>query len=133
MEFAGINYIAVGLALVASMIIGAIWYGIFAKPWMAAVGLGPDDLEQKPSLYVIAALCQLVMAWMLAGVIGHLGMMSLTGGLITALFCWLGFIATAITVNHRFQGSSWALTIINCGHWLAVLLAQGAIIGWMGI
>ena len=129
MEFAGINYLAVGVALVASMIIGAVWYGIFAKPWMAAAGIDADKLEQKPSLYIIAIICQAFMAWMLAGVIGHLGTTTIGGGLITALFCWAGFIATSITVNHRFQDASWSLTLINTGHWLFVLLAQGAIIG----
>jgi hypothetical protein len=27
----------------------------------------------------------------------------------------------------------WSLTIIDAGHYLVVLLAQGAIIGWWGI
>ncbi len=133
MEFAGVNYIAVGVALVVSMIIGAVWYGVFAKPWMAAAGIKPDELEQKPSLYLIAALCQGLMAWLLAGVIGHLGLMTIGGGLTAAAFIWLGFVITTMTVNHRFQGTSWNLTFINGGFWLAVLLAQGAIIGWFGV
>ena len=133
MEFSGINYLAVGAALIASMVIGAIWYGVFGKPWMAAIGMAEDPPKQEPSLYVIAIIAQAIMAWMLAGIIGHLGMMSIKGGLITALFCWLGFIVTSITVNHRFQGANWNLTFINCGHWLAVLLVQGAIIGAFGV
>ena len=133
MEFAGINYLAVGIAVIASMAIGAFWYGTFAKQWMAAANISPDTVKQEPKLYIIAAICQLITAWMLAGVIGHLGMMSLTGGLTTAAFCWLGFVVTTMIVNHRFQGAGWNLTLIDGGHWLAVLLAQGAIIGWMGV
>lgn len=133
MEFHGINYLAVGIALIVSMLIGALWYGVMAKPWMKAVGLGDDDLEQKPSLYIIAVLCQAVMAWMLAGLIGHLGTQTLVSGMFTGILCWIGFVATTITVNHRFQDASWSLTGINVGHWLLVLAAQGAIIGWMGI
>jgi len=133
MEFSGINYFAVGAALIASMVVGAIWYGVFAKPWMAAVGMEGESPKQEPSLYVIAIIAQAVMAWMLAGIIGHLGMMSIKGGVIVAVFCWLGFIVTSITVNHRFQGANWNLTLINCGHWLAVLLVQGVIIGAFGV
>lgn len=129
MELTTMNYVGIGAALVASMVIGAMWYGIFAKPWIAAAGINADELEQKPSLYLIAAICQLTMAVALTGVITHLGFTNLRGGLITAFFCWAGFVATSITVNHRFQDSPWSLTLINCGHWLAVLLAQGAIIG----
>ncbi len=133
MEFAGLNIFAVGTALIASMVIGAIWYGIFAKLWMAAAGITPDELDQKPSLYAIAALCQLIMAFMLAGLIGHLDLVSLRGGILTGAFCWLGFVVTSITVNHRFQNASWSLTLINSGHWLVVLVAQGAIIGAIGV
>lgn len=133
MEFVGPNYLAIGVAVVASMIIGAIWYGVLAKPWMKAAGVGDDELEQKPSLYIVAALCQIIMAWMMSGIIGHLGMVTLGGGLLAAFFCWLGFAATTMTVNHRFQGRGWDLTIIDGGHWLVVMLAQGAIIGALGV
>ena len=132
MEFAGINYIAVLAAVIASMITGAVWYGVFAKQWMAAVGLKEEDIKQEPKLYIIAVICQAVIAWMLAGVIGHLGEFGLVNGVIAAFFCWLGFVVTTMTVNHRFQGNGWNLTIIDGGHWLAVFLLQGAIIGWFG-
>ncbi|MBM3524115.1 MAG: DUF1761 domain-containing protein, partial [Alphaproteobacteria bacterium] len=36
-------------------------------------------------------------------------------------------------VNHGFQGVKRALTVIDGGHWLGVLLIQGVIIGWMGV
>ena len=31
--------------------------------------------------------------------------------------------------NHRFQGRPFSLTLINAGHWLLVIFAQGAVIG----
>lgn len=133
MEFSGMNYVAIGLATVAGMISGAVWYGIFAKPWMRAVGFTQGDVQPKPSLYVIAAICQLVIAYLLAGMIGHLGSHTLTGGMITAFFCWLGFCLAPMTVNHRFQDKGWDLTAIDGGYWLTVFLIQGAIIGWMGV
>ena len=54
-------------------------------------------------------------------------------GLITGALCWLGFIGTTLMVNDGYQGNRWALTAIDGGHWLGVLLIQGAIIGWMGV
>ena len=38
MSFAGVNYIAVVIAALASFGLGAIWYRVFATPWMHAVG-----------------------------------------------------------------------------------------------
>ena len=52
--------------------------------------------------------------------------------MITAAFMWLGFVITTLSVNNAFQGAKPALTVIDGGHWLGVLLLQGAIIGLMG-
>ncbi len=39
MTFAGINYVAVLAAAIASFMLGWVWYGmLFQKAWMAAVG-----------------------------------------------------------------------------------------------
>jgi len=132
MEFAGINYVAVLIAAIASMGIGAGWYSALRRQWMNAAGVNDDDIEQKPSIYIVAGLCQLVIAFFLAGMIGHLGVLTFSGGAVTAFFCWLGFVVPPMAVNHRFQGSGWDLTAIDAGHWLLVFLLQGAIIGWFG-
>ena len=54
-------------------------------------------------------------------------------GLLSGAFCWLGFVATTLAVNHGYQGTRWMLTLIDGAHWLGVLLIQGLIIGWLGI
>ena len=40
---------------------------------------------------------------------------------------------TAIAVNHSFQMRLGTLTLIDGGHWLGVLLIQGALIGLVGV
>ena len=39
MTFAGMNYWAVLMAAVAAWMLGALWYSLLAKPWMAAAGI----------------------------------------------------------------------------------------------
>jgi hypothetical protein len=75
------------------------------------------------------------MAWVLAGVIGHLGpgQATLWNGVVSGFFIWLGFVATTTAVNQRYEGFGWDLTLIDWGHWLGVLLIMGAIIGWFGV
>lgn len=131
MEFAGINYLAVLGAAVAAFMFGAAWYGGLSKQWMAAVGLS-EPPKPNPMIYALTFLCQLVIAWVLAGVMGHLSQISVTGGMISAFFIWLGFVATTLIVNHRFQDASWSLTIIDGGHWLGVLMIMGIVIGLIG-
>jgi hypothetical protein len=137
MQFAGVNYWAIVAAAAASFVFGGAWYSMLAKPWMAAVGKSEDEIRQTGMItpMVVTVVCQLVMAWVLAGIIGHLGpdQVTLRNGLISGAFCWLGFVVTSLVVNHAFQGSKRMLTVIDGGHWLGVLLIQGAVIGLMGV
>tara|TARA_B100000676_G_scaffold309051_2_gene371491 strand:+ start:206 stop:523 length:318 start_codon:yes stop_codon:yes gene_type:complete len=105
MSFAGISYVAVLAAAVAAFALGAAWHGILGKRWMAAVGM-TEQPKQTPAPFIMAFACQAVMAWVLVGVIGHLGDVTLTNSLITAAFVWGGFVLTTMLINHRFQGAT---------------------------
>lgn len=139
--FAGLNPMMLPLAAAASFIFGGVWYGVLSKPWMAAARLDEQQIKgasgPSPVPFVIAFIAQTVMAWMLAGLILHMAKAGLPAtmrnGMITAAFIWLGFVATTLVVNHRFQMQSWTLTLIDGGHWLGVLLIQGAILGLWGL
>ncbi len=138
--FAGLNELAVVIAAVASFIFGGVWYGLLANQWMAAANVRPEDIQVSRRgvtavPYVVAFIAQLIMAFVLAGVVGHLGegQVTLKNGIISGATIWAGFVATSLVVNHAFQGAKMELTLIDGGHWLGVLLIQGAIIGWMGV
>ena len=132
MTFVGINYLAVAIAAGAGFLFGALWYGLLGKQWMAALSLS-EHPKPTPGPFVVAFVAQLVMAWVLAGVVGHFGEVTPTTALITAALVWLGFVLTTQTVNHRFQGARWSLTLIDSGHWLGVLLVMGLVIGLIGL
>ena len=137
MQFAGMNYLAVVAAAAGGFFFGFIYYMSLAKLWMEATGKSEEDLKAggmaKPM--IITAVCQLIMAFMLGGILGHLGaeMINVKGGLITAAFVWFGFSVTAVTVNYAWQRAKMSLALIDGVHWLGVLLIQGAILGAMGV
>lgn len=133
MVFDGINYLAVVIAAVVGFVASALWYKAFGNAWLMAQGRAPGDTTPKPGPFVVAGVAQLLMAFMLAGVLGHLGQINLQNGIIGAAFLWLGFVATTIAVNDSFQGSKVTLTLIDAGHWLVVLVLMGAIIGMFGV
>ena len=81
---------------------------------------------------VIAGVACLVMAYMLAGLMGHLANVTIRGGMISAFFVWIGFVLTTVATNHAFEGMKPVVTAIDAGHWLAVLVLMGAIIGAFG-
>jgi hypothetical protein len=139
MAFAGINYLAIVIAAVASWLAGAAWYTILAKPWMAANGMTPEQMQEcrkGPGAFlpfVYAFLAALVIAWVLGGLLGHLGEVTLRNGMISGLFCWGGFVFPVMLVNNRFAMRSAKLLAIDGGYWLVVLVLSGAILGAMGV
>lgn len=133
-----VNYVAVLCAAVAAWIAGAIWYTIFSKQWKAALSESEAGIQAQAKSKVpvgpmiITFVAELIMALLLAGLIGHFGEITIKTGVIVGALCWLAFVATTITVNNAYPGRKFALTLIDSGHWLAVLLIQGAIIGAFG-
>lgn len=135
MVFAGTNYLAVIVAAVAAWAWGAAWYGILGRRWMKAARIGPAAPAMRAGPVILAFVADLVIAWVLAGAIGHLGVGQVTpwNGVVSGLIIWAGFVATVLAASHRFQGFGWDLTLIDGGHWLGVLVIAGAIIGWWGV
>ena len=139
MAFAGVNYWAVLVAAVAAWVLGAVWYMALSKPWLAALGKteadmkGPDGKPKSYAPFIIIFVAEVVMAWVLAGLLGHLGEVTVKNGVVSGAFCWLGFIVTTLASNYAFQGRKPMLTVIDSGHWLAVLIVMGAIIGAFGV
>ena len=140
MRFGGVSYLAILIAAVVGWLAGAVWYMSLSKPWIAAAGLTPQMMEEnkkKPGAmlpFIYAFVAQLVIAWVLAGTIGHLGTGQVTfkNGIISGALCWLGFVITTMLVNNSFAMRNPRLLAIDGGHWLVVLLLMGAIIGAWG-
>jgi Protein of unknown function (DUF1761) len=140
MTFAGVNYLAILIAAVVAWLAGAVWYMSLGKTWTAALGTTPEKMHEmrgQPGAYLPFIYCfvaEVVMAWVLAGLVGHLGpgQVTLRNGVISGAFCWAGFVLTTLLVNNSFAHRDARLLLIDGGHWLVVLLLMGAIIGVMG-
>ena len=137
MNFAGMNILAIGLAAVAGFAFGAVYYMSLSRQWLAAIGKTKEEISGKRSIapFITSFVALVVMAWVLAGTLGHLGpgQVTLKTGVISALFVWVGFVATTVAVNNAFGGRKPMLSVIDGIHWLGVLVVQGAIIGAMGV
>lgn len=144
MTFTGVNYLAVLVAAVAGWLIGAAYYMSLAQHWVDAHGRTMQEFKALADAnkgtsaawmpYVLALVAEIIMAWVLAGLIAHLGtgQTTLWNGMVSAAFVWLGFVATTVAVNNMFSFRKPMLSIIDSGHWLAVLIVMGAVIGAFG-
>ena len=143
MTFAGINYLAVVVAAVVAWLTGAVWYGLLANPWVTAHGKTMEQFKTEQAAhkgsvhawlpFSLALLAELVMAYVLAGMVGHLGTVTIRSAVISGLFVWAGFMLTTMLVNNAFAGRRYALTAIDAGHWLLVVIVMGVVIGWIGV
>ncbi len=139
--FAGLNVWALPIAAIAGFLFGGLWYGMLSKAWLTAVGRTEQDIKNAgrsmPYLFAVTIVAQLIMAWILAGLLLHLAKSGIPigfrTGIATGAFCWIGFVATTLVVNHGYQGAKNSLTLIDGGHWLGVLLIQGAVLGLWGL
>jgi hypothetical protein len=133
-----VNYLGVIAAAILAFVFGGIWYGVLGKSWMMALGKTEAEIKARRmemAPMIITFIAMLVMAWMLAGLIGHVGAgePTLRTGMIAGACIWLGFVITTQAANHAFQGQKRMLTVIDGGHWLGVLLIQGAVLGAIGV
>jgi hypothetical protein len=104
MEFFGqVNWVAVVLGAVFSMLLGFLWYGpLFGKLWLRSIGKKQEELSSNAGMYVFAAY-QLVLnaAEGLLGVVSLFADMTYEGGrsLVGQYLGLLGASAAAIAVT----------------------------------
>lgn len=136
-----VNLLSVVMGAVASFIFGGIYYTALGKVWLAAQGKTMESCKienanksgvAKIAPFILSFVGALITGVVLYGILTHSGLWSLRAGAITGALCWLGFVLTTVVVNNAYAGRKTMLSIIDCGHWLGVLLIIGAIVGWMG-
>ena len=108
-QLGSVNWLAVLVCAVLSMVIGFIRYGpMFAKPWSAFTGwtnekvaaLGQSALMRSYGLAFVAAF---VIATVLALALLATGASGVGDGLVTAAMLWLGLTGATIGVNMVFE------------------------------
>ena len=139
-----VNYLAVFLAAVSSMVVGSLWYmpGVFGKAWMKMTGITMDKNKGMSAgattwMYGSVFVASLVTAYVLAHVtfLSHryFGNSLLQDALSTAFWLWLGFVAARFVTHDAFEGRRKKLTLLNLGNELVTLLVMGLVIGAMGV
>jgi len=131
-----VNFWAVLVSAVASMVIGSIWFGpLFGKVYMNAMGMDKMSPEQQAAMkksmmltYLWQFLASLVMFYVFAWLMGALGANSIMNGFQVAFWVWLGFIVP-LKFGDALWGGKMTLFWLGIGNSLLTLLAAGAIIG----
>ncbi len=130
-----INYLAVLVAAIASMLVGMAWYSksLFGKTWMALTKMTDQDMQKAKSkgmskLYIAAFIAALVMSYVLAMFVDLFGAATFSQALQVGFWIWLGFIATVMLNSVLWGGQPVKLYMINIGNLLVSLLVMSVIL-----
>lgn len=141
MDFTHANMVSILVAAVAAWIFGGAYYSALSKPWLAAQGktLEQCKIEQdaksgmaKGAPFVVVFISEIIIGWVLYGILLHMNAFTLRAGIVSAAFCWFGFVLTTIATNNAFGGRRVMLTVIDSVAWLGAFLIIGAIVGGWG-
>lgn len=128
---ANINYLAVFVAAVVYMVIGALWYSpvLFGKTWKKLVGPHVDTTKGNAvNGYALTFVAALLIAYVLAHIVDYLGADTPLAGAQTAFWLWAGFSVTSGIGETIFAGRSGKLYVLNMSYNLVAMVIMGAII-----
>ncbi len=111
--------------------LGAAWYSpaLFAKPWMAALGIVPSGPKKGLATGMIASfLCDVLVAFALLHVILWSDAATFAAGAFDGFLCWFGFVAATQLPQGIYEGRPAKLFYINAGYWLVGLSIVGGVL-----
>lgn len=134
-----INYLAVLLSTLASVILGFLWFGpLFGKQWMRLAGIqmpGEITKAMKKSMmrsYALMAITSFIMAAVLAHILFYIteftDVFGVDTAITTALWAWLGFVVPATIGSVLWEDRPWKYWFITAGYWLVALVVAAAIL-----
>lgn len=128
--FSEVNWLAVLVAAVAYFAVGGLWYSpvLFAKPWMSASGISPEQSQGPSALYAVSFVFQFLASLALALLVVATGAQTFADGIVLGLVIGIGFVLTAVGVTQMFSNAPAVLQAINIGYHLVGLVVAGVIL-----
>lgn len=138
MQYLAVNYMAILVCAVLSMVIGSVWYGpLFGKKWMEIVGANPKDKKAREEmqksagpLYLIQFLLTLFQVYVFAYYVKGWSEVS---GVTNGLWIWAAFIMPTLAGASMWTNEKPAMQrarfLIQSGYQLVLFVVFGFILG----
>ena len=132
--FGNVNWLAVLVCAVLSMVIGFIWYGpLFSKPWSKLTGWTNEKVAALPksnmvTSYVLAFIAAFIISTVLAIVLLAVKPDGVADGIVAAIVLWVGFTGATIGVNMTFEHRPLSLFGIEAGYHLLTLIVYSIVL-----
>ena len=128
------NYLAILVAAIVSVIVGMLWYGpFFGKTWIKLSKISKSEMKRAKEKgmakeMIINFIGVILMAYVLSLAVANYGALSIGYGIRVAFLIWLGFIATVTLNTVLWEGKSWKLYFLNNSYNLVNLIIMAIII-----
>lgn len=138
MDLSTVNWLAVIVCVVVSMISGSIWYNprTFFPTWWKGIGKSGEPGMQGNmgltwTLTILSSFVQAIAMSFMVDAMGSLmtGGVSAATGAMTGFMLWFGFIMPTYLVNKLFAGHGLKVWAIEVGNHLVNFVLFGAILG----
>src|SRR3989304_5313099 len=115
-----INYLAVLVAAIASMVLGMLWYGpVFGKLWMKLSGITPQSMKKMKltpkAAMTLGFIGTLVTAYVLSHFVDLLSVTTWSGAAQFAFWAWLGLVAPVQLGAYLWEGKPFKLVGLDDG------------------
>ena len=137
-----LNFVAVLVAAVVNMGIGALWFSslLFSKQWVQIMEVDLDDSARREQamkgmgpLFALVFVGAFLTSYMLARLLGWLEQDTWLGGMRVGFYLWLGLIAPVTLQFAVFSGKPLHLRLkmfaLQASHYLVVFVASGTLLG----
>ena len=130
MDFSSVNWLAVVICVVFSMVSGFVWYHekVFFPAWWAGIGRSGSPDNPNPMIWVLTSFAALIQAVSVSWLLPFMG----GSGALTGFMIWFGFVAPTNLVNNLFAGHGLKVWAIEAGNHLVNLVVFGVILAAMG-
>lgn len=132
-ELAYINWLAIVAATIATMALGAVWYGpLFGKQWMKLEGLSEADVNNadgSPKVYTQMGIIALITSVAIAALVRALDVTAFVDLLV--LGALLGVVLRGAThyIHDGFSARKPGVTLIHTGYDAVVVVVMTIIVG----
>jgi hypothetical protein len=123
-----VNHAAIVVAGLTAFAFSLVWYSpfLFGSVWIDAKGA---DATAMPLWKIfVAPLRELITAWLLAWLIGRLGIDGWKGAVRLALVLWAAFYVVQLAGAVIWDGMPPALGAVHAGDWLGKMLIMALIL-----
>lgn len=131
METIPVNWWAVLVAAAIKFVVGSIWFAppVMGRLWQAAAGVSEADVKGGLAKAIpVDIIANLIMAYVLALIIGYVGATTIGQGVLVGLLVWVGFVATVTIGVVIYEQRPFKLFLINNAYLLVTIVVMGAIL-----